>query len=859
MKDNCGIQGGSNRRRQTTVFDALLLASLCISLFAPPARAGQTTTYRFLPGQSTITQTGGIAGIHKTYTISGTFQLTLDSAAGTASFDRVDAKAVDDSPDQHTLDPNAVFNMTDLAGVIIDTTTIRFEGTADDGSSVLLTLTFDHGTVTLKGGTTPPPNSADFFVFTLDAQSARAGQTTTYRFLAGQSTIIQTGGIAGIHRTYTITGTFQLTADFEAGTASFGRVDANAVDDSPDRHTLDPNEVFNMTDLAGVIIDRTTIRFEGTADDGSSVLLTLTFADDTVTLKGETTPPPNSADFFLFTLDAVAQPKYSGGTGEPNDPYQIATAADLIALGETSEDYDKHFILTADIDLDPNLPGRKVFDKAVIAPDTNDTTVGFQGTAFAGVFDGNGHTISHLTVNGGGSLGLFGVLMDEAEVRNVRVIDVNIAGSDGVGGLVGENLGSIATSYSTGSVSGKDAVGGLAGYNGWNGTIVASYSSASVNGKSAVGGLVGVNTGRITTSYSTGTVSGYRYVGGLVGYNENSSIRSSYSSGSVSGDDYVGGLVGRTGAGSSIVASYSSGSISSTGSSVGGLVGYNAHGSDAYGPIAIIARSFWDTQTSGQAVSDGGTGKTTAEMQTASTFLNAGWDFVGETANGTEDFWWILEGKDYPRLSWQLPADDFKDGKPEPLWMLYEPQPEAVHLREVNGRLEVEAIAQSQNVDAIYAADGWRLDATKDFAIQVDFHFSKQGGGDGRVTLGVVPSLDPSGMQWAELEAGCFESGPFYLYEVRDGSWVQEVVTDRSSDGGTLYMSYEPDTDELYLSYTGYGKANNWRTVKGLLKGRWASKPVSVILSGGSQGMALTGADAWLDNFAVSSGVLVLN
>ena len=59
------------------------------------------------------------------------------------------------------------------------------------------------------------------------------------------------------------------------------------------------------------------------------------------------------------------------------DPYQIATAADLIALGETPADYDKHFILTADIDLDPNLPGRKVFDKAVIAR-----------WLFNGVFDG---------------------------------------------------------------------------------------------------------------------------------------------------------------------------------------------------------------------------------------------------------------------------------------------------------------------------------------------------------------------------------------------------------------------------------------------------------------------------------------
>jgi hypothetical protein len=114
-------------------------------------------------------------------------------------------------------------------------------------------------------------------------------------------------------------------------------------------------------------------------------------------------------------------------------------------------------------------------------------------------------------------------------------------------------------------------------------------------------------------------------------------------------------------------------------------------------------------------------------------------------------------------------------------------------------------------------------------------------------------------MQWAELEAGCFESGPFYLYEVRDGSWVQDVVADRSSDGGTLYMSYDPDADELYLSYTGYGKAKAWQTVTGLLKGRWGSVPVYVILGGGSEGMALTGADAWLDDLVVSSGALILN
>ena len=46
-----------------------------------------------------------------------------------------------------------------------------------------------------------------------------------------------------------------------------------------------------------------------------------------------------------------------------------------------------------------------------------------------------------------------------------------------------------------------------------------------------------------------------------------------------------------------------------------------------------------------------------AEMQTASTFLDAGWDFVNETENGTDDIWWIDEGQDYPRLWWEQSED----------------------------------------------------------------------------------------------------------------------------------------------------------------------------------------------------------
>jgi hypothetical protein len=72
----------------------------------------------------------------------------------------------------------------------------------------------------------------------------------------------------------------------------------------------------------------------------------------------------------IFYLSFPAYAQYSGGSGTAEEPYHIGTAEDLMLLGETPEDYDKHFILTADIDLDPNLPGRKVFDKAVIASHT---------------------------------------------------------------------------------------------------------------------------------------------------------------------------------------------------------------------------------------------------------------------------------------------------------------------------------------------------------------------------------------------------------------------------------------------------------------------------------------------------------
>ena len=77
---------------------------------------------------------------------------------------------------------------------------------------------------------------------------------------------------------------------------------------------------------------------------------------------------------------AMAVP-FAGGTGEPNDPYQIATVQQLIGIGQDPNLLSRHFVLVADIDLDPNLPGGRVFDDALIAPDDNNSVGGHQAEA----------------------------------------------------------------------------------------------------------------------------------------------------------------------------------------------------------------------------------------------------------------------------------------------------------------------------------------------------------------------------------------------------------------------------------------------------------------------------------------------
>ena len=282
----------------------------------------------------------------------------------------------------------------------------------------------------------------------------------------------------------------------------------------------------------------------------------------------------------ILTLAAgSAIGKYSGGSGTAGAPYKIATKADLLALAANTGDYGDCFILTADI----NMTGQ-VFTTAIIAASSS-------GSSFTGTFDGNGHKITNFTINGGSDadLGLFGYIDSGGNIKNLGIENCSVSGSSDsqeVGGLVGDNDGSISNCYSTCAVSGGSGsydVGGLVGYNESDGDIsnCNSRGAVSSNPDSQIGGLVGYNDGIISDCNSTGTVSGGSNpgsgdVGGLVGYNDSDgSVSNCYSTGAVSGGDdsvWLGGLMGYNMG--TVSNCYSSGTVSGF-NTVGGLAGDN--------------------------------------------------------------------------------------------------------------------------------------------------------------------------------------------------------------------------------------------------------------------------------------------
>jgi len=294
-------------------------------------------------------------------------------------------------------------------------------------------------------------------------------------------------------------------------------------------------------------------------------------------------------------LRSVVPPGYAGGSGTPNDPYLIYTPQHLSTIGLYPDHWDKHFRLMADIDLGTFTA-------------TAFNIIGDDANAFTGVFDGAGHTISNFTYSSTDTnyIAIFGCVNDpNAQVKDLGLIDPNV--SAGTGAAVGSLVGLLQ-----------------------QGTVSNCYARAgTVSGTAGVGGLVGDNGGTITNSYSTTSASASGGAGGLAGVNYNGTIINCYASGNVSGT-----------------------------TDVGGLVGFDTGGT--------YIKCFWDNTVTpspkgiGNGADPNVIAASTAQMQTADTYIAAGWDFIAETENGIEDIWRLCNGQaDYPKFTWQFSSTDF--------------------------------------------------------------------------------------------------------------------------------------------------------------------------------------------------------
>lgn len=418
---------------------------------------------------------------------------------------------------------------------------------------------------------------------------------------------------------------------------------------------------------------------------------------------------------MIGLLALPAQARYGGGLGPAGQPYLISTAAQLNAIGAEPGDWDKCFKLTANIDLRDlgSTPFRRIGT--------------LHGGSFVGVFDGNYKTISNLRIYSEDEsyLAMFGIV-DGAEARivNVTLLDPNVAGDGGryvaalvglitdgmianchvrggtvrgtslvggliagrvrgaavtdctaagmvrgssrVGGLIGGNLlGDVVRCQAAGAVWGDASswsIGGLIGEN-ESGTVTACRACSTVEGNDSVGGLIGKNiTAAVGGCGAGGMVQGSANAGGLIGQHAGGKITDCYAVAGVIGTAAAGGLVGYLGPSCGcqqyiaglLARSYAAGAV--TGAGAGGLVGASYRSS--------VEASFWDIEAAGCTTSAGGEGRTTSQMYSRATYVDAGWGLAAKGKHAATDLWCLPVPKGYPRLASERTGADFNgDGR----------------------------------------------------------------------------------------------------------------------------------------------------------------------------------------------------
>ncbi len=219
---------------------------------------------------------------------------------------------------------------------------------------------------------------------------------------------------------------------------------------------------------------------------------------------------------LVCTYNVFAQ--FTTGDGSKENPYHIATADQLNSVRNY---LDKHFILTADIDL----------SVSPYSAATGWVPIGDAREKFSGSFDGRGNTISGMVINASKSyLGLFGYV-SKAIIKNVALKNCSVKGRSQAGILAGlvADTSIISACYSTGSVEANSEQGGLIGALNRS-YVINCYSEASSKCTGGnTGGLIGWNNrGVVQKCFSTGLVTGYDPTGGLIAVNDGKVLSSYY-------------------------------------------------------------------------------------------------------------------------------------------------------------------------------------------------------------------------------------------------------------------------------------------------------------------------------------------
>ena len=374
--------------------------------------------------------------------------------------------------------------------------------------------------------------------------------------------------------------------------------------------------------------------------------------------------------------------------------FTICTPTQFYQIGQTSGDWDKHFILKDDIDLDG----------------VSCDTIGINGDAFSGNFNGGGLAIDNFNYNNASwdYAGLFGITSgvvrnlilenvtmigrdfvgglvgrSEGEITNCRIDSGSIEGGSNVGGLIGISLADVSISHtasvnitnssagdyyggligitSTGTVSdcssitatvtGNSKVGGLIGYiNADAVNVLRSHSTVDISSGGACGGFIGSipsdNAPVVENCYATGDITSTGVgSGGFIGGSGDATIRNCYSTGDVESTDIgVGGFSGSTGNASSFINCYSTATIINGSDYEGGFIGIAGAStySNCYWQNGVAGiDDAYDDYTGGI---DGITSTSSASMKSAATF--SGWDFASF-------IWTTLGDTVAPLLWWQ--------------------------------------------------------------------------------------------------------------------------------------------------------------------------------------------------------------